>query len=219
MLCICLDMVVSYAAEPAKISRAQAEIFQKHADQTRTLRTEASQSFVCTQTGTLAAGPALLSKARDIVLDAQTAFAKTGPSNLQVSASSKLFSGLLTRNNEARMSLADLTAGNCGDLRTASRGSIYDQERAFAAVSRQESMTFDLKVSSDPAGATITYRRAGDKGYQTHNGRTETTIENLDWAIWFIKLDAAGYVSDERAFNPYTERIPSLHVQLDRVSK
>jgi len=86
------------------------------------------------------------------------------------------------------------------------------------SVASQGALTFDLKVSSDPAGAVVTYRRAGDKDYQPHNRVTETTIENLDWAIWFIRLDAQG-LSAERAFNPYTERIPSLHVRLDSKPK
>jgi hypothetical protein len=214
ILFICLYAAVSYAAEPAKITRAQAEIFQKRADETRGLRTDAPRWFACTPAGALPTAPDLMSKARDIVVRAQADFSRTKPTTLQSSSSSGFFNGLLTRNQELRLSLADVTPRNCDDVRSRSLTTIYDQERGFAFVASQASLTFDLKVTSDPAGATVTYWRAGDTHHQVLNSVTDTMIENLDWAIWFIRLEVPHYAPAERAFDPYRERITALYVHL-----
>jgi hypothetical protein len=212
---VLLHMTVCYAAEPAKITGDQVKVFQTGAEQTGKLRADAPRMVAC-QGGALQAGPDLLKQARSIVVDTETSFTATMPSKVVTTAASRLFRGLLTANDEVRMSLADVTVGNCADVRTASIQNVIDQQRSFMLVASLGAVTFDLRVNSDPTGATITYRRAGDKNYQPYNSITDTTIQNLDWAIWFIKLDANGYASAERTFNPYVDRILSLHVRLEK---
>lgn len=63
--------------------------------------------------------------------------------------------------------------------------------------------TFNLRVISYPEGsADVFYKRTGDQ-YKKHHEPTDTTIENLYYAVWKIKVSKPKCKSQEKDFDPF----------------
>jgi hypothetical protein len=75
-------------------------------------------------------------------------------------------------------------------------------------------LTFTLGLISHPDGATVSYRRLGDPSYQTYPRVTDSKIENLAKAVWYIRLQKSGYIDWEGAYDG-TKETEALDVKLE----
>jgi hypothetical protein len=91
---------------------------------------------------------------------------------------------------------------------------VFEQnELAYVTVADAGTLTFDLDVTSSPAGATISYRRRGDS-FRQHPDQTNSVIRALPYAIWNIRFQKQGYRDEEREHDPFREPNHVINVQL-----
>jgi hypothetical protein len=94
-------------------------------------------------------------------------------------------------------------------------GSILHNVKAYNVVASAGKLTFDLEVYSVPEGATISYRLLGD-AYETAPRVTDSKIENLPIAVWYIRLQKTGYRDWEGRYDATTETERSIKGTLRR---
>jgi hypothetical protein len=70
-------------------------------------------------------------------------------------------------------------------------------ERAYDIVAEGGSLTFDLKVTSNPSGAVVSYHRRGDPPHLCPDPTT-AVIPSLPYAVWYVKVEKLGYKAQER---------------------
>jgi TRAP-type C4-dicarboxylate transport system substrate-binding protein len=75
----------------------------------------------------------------------------------------------------------------------------------------------DLQVCSKPDGATVFYRRDGDKYYEKYHILTDTSI-SLEYAAWYIKVKKEKYKPEEKYFNPYHSRRWRVDFELQKIN-
>ncbi len=83
----------------------------------------------------------------------------------------------------------------------------------FKAVAGSESLTFDLEVDSVPQDGDVSYKRTGEP-YTPYSKPTDTTIQNLEYAVWTVRVVKAGYQPQEKQHNPFREPNHVLHFTL-----
>lgn len=88
-------------------------------------------------------------------------------------------------------------------------------ELAYETVANADALTFNLEVTSTPAGARISYRRRGDQ-FTPAPDPTNATIKSLIYAIWIIRVEAPGMVAQEKEHNALNEEYHVLHFDLER---
>ena len=94
---------------------------------------------------------------------------------------------------------------------------IFEQnELAYKTVVDTGTLTFDLDVSSVPAGAAISYRRRGDD-FKSAGSPTNCTIKALPFAIWIVRLEKDGFRAVERDHDPFRESNHVLNIELQKV--
>ncbi len=76
---------------------------------------------------------------------------------------------------------------------------------AYIAVADDGMLTFDLGVRSTPEGAHVSYKLSGDP-YKSHPDQTDTTIQNLEYAIWIIQVRKEEYKDQEKTHDPSREK-------------
>jgi hypothetical protein len=89
-------------------------------------------------------------------------------------------------------------------------------ELAFTVVADSGRMSFDLEVSSTPAGAKISYSRHGDRQPNSYQDLTNCTIHSLPFAIWIVRFEKDGYPSEEREHDPFHASNNTLHVDFKK---
>ncbi len=75
---------------------------------------------------------------------------------------------------------------------------------AYTIVADEESLVFDLDVSSVPPGATVSYARRGDH-FKSAPKLTNCTIKSLVYAIWTVRFEETGYKPVEIEHDPFRE--------------
>ncbi len=90
-----------------------------------------------------------------------------------------------------------------------------DNIAGYLAVAEGGSTGFDLEVSSTPQGATVFYYRVGDSPKEWGKP-TDTTITALAYARWHLRFVKRGYHTIDRPFDGIHDRVPSLHVDLEK---
>ena len=92
---------------------------------------------------------------------------------------------------------------------------MQQNEIAFILAADNQSIYFDLKISSIPAGAKISYHR---KGYPLQDAPepTNCTIKSLVLAKWTIHVEEVGYDSVDREHDPYRDPDHSITVVLNK---
>ncbi len=90
---------------------------------------------------------------------------------------------------------------------------LQENTLAYETVADAESLTFDLDISSEPAGAEISYRRRGDS-YKQNPDETNAVIRTLPYAIWQVRIRKGKYQSVETEHDPYRNKNHAIHVQL-----
>jgi hypothetical protein len=86
-------------------------------------------------------------------------------------------------------------------------------ELAYDIAADAQMLTFDLVVSSIPAGATVSYRRRGDE-FKRATAPTNSTIKALPFAIWIIRFEKDGFRTIEREHDPFREPNHVVNVEL-----
>jgi hypothetical protein len=88
-------------------------------------------------------------------------------------------------------------------------------ELAYNIVAEAGSLTFDLKVASNPSGAVVSYHRRGDPPHQCPDPTT-TMIPSLPYAIWFVRVEKQGYKAQEREHDAIRSTDHVVNVELSR---
>jgi hypothetical protein len=86
-------------------------------------------------------------------------------------------------------------------------------ELAYNLVAETGSLTFDLKVTSNPSGAVVSYHRRGDLPHQCPDPTT-TVIPSLPLAIWYVTVEKQGYKAQEREHDAIRSTDHVLNVEL-----
>jgi hypothetical protein len=88
-------------------------------------------------------------------------------------------------------------------------------ERAYETAASAETLAFDLKVTSSPPGAVISYRRRGDDTYAKASEPTNATVPSLIYAIWIVRVEILNpYSCQEIEHNAVNESYHVLHFDL-----
>jgi hypothetical protein len=74
-------------------------------------------------------------------------------------------------------------------------------------------LTFDLKVTSNPSGAVVSYHRRGDPPHQCPDPTT-TVIPSLPLAIWYVRVEMPGYKAQEREHDAIRSTDHVVNVEL-----
>jgi len=86
---------------------------------------------------------------------------------------------------------------------------------AYNIVGDSGSLTFDLKVTSNPAGAVVSYYRRGDAPHP-YADPTTTMIPSLTYAVWYVKIEKQGYKPQVREHDPFHSSDHVVSVELSR---
>ncbi len=110
---------------------------------------------------------------------------------------------------------ADLAASP-DSVATFAIGSILHNVNAYETAANTARLTFTLKLRTDPQGAKILYRRKPDD-FQPFSDVTNSTIENLPIAVWFVKFQKDGYEETEEVLYDATTQTTPVFVKLKPV--
>lgn len=84
---------------------------------------------------------------------------------------------------------------------------------AYNIVAESGSLTFDLKVTSNPSGAVVSYYRRGDPPH-AYSDPTTAVIPSLPYAIWYVRIEKAGYKPQVREHDPFHSSDHVVNVEL-----
>ena len=90
--------------------------------------------------------------------------------------------------------------GSLDSIATAIIGSILHNINAYETAVNTARLTFTLKLRTDPAGAKIFYRRKPDD-FQSFSDVTNSNIENLPIAVWYVKFHKDGFKEEEITYD------------------
>lgn len=85
-------------------------------------------------------------------------------------------------------------------------------ELAYSLVA-ENGLTFDLRVTSNPSGAVVSYHRRGDPPHQSPD-LTNTVIPSLPCAIWYVRVQKSGYKAQEREHDAIRSSDHVVNVEL-----
>ena len=88
-------------------------------------------------------------------------------------------------------------------------------ELAYNIVAETGSLTFDLKVTSNPSGASVSYYRRGDTPHPCPDPTT-TVIPSLPLAIWYVTVEKPGYKAQEREHDAIRSTDHVVNVELSQ---
>lgn len=91
--------------------------------------------------------------------------------------------------------------------------------QAYGIVTRSGDFTFNLEIASVPQGASISYKRKGDADYTSDGSQTKTILQNLGYAVWFVRAGLPGYKEQEKAHDPFRESNHILTFELEQLPK
>jgi hypothetical protein len=86
---------------------------------------------------------------------------------------------------------------------------------AMALIAGSRRLAFDLEAKSDPQNAKVSYWLAYTKPIE-HHERTNTIIENLAFAIWYLKFELEGYCTEEITYDVFTDTSHVVSVKLKK---
>lgn len=112
-------------------------------------------------------------------------------------ASDAFFGDILNHYSRTSKAVELMTASNIPEVEKAILSDLDRTQSAYLMVADHNSLTFDMKVETDPEGAVITYRREAED-FKTYEDRSNTTIKNLVVATWLVHVELKDYKPDER---------------------
>jgi len=107
-------------------------------------------------------------------------------------------------------------AGSLDNVASFVIGSILHNVNAYETAASKARLTFTLRLRSDPEGAKIFYRRKPDE-FQSFSDVTNSSIENLPIAVWFVKFQKDGYEETEEVPYDATTQTSPVFVKLKPV--
>jgi hypothetical protein len=84
---------------------------------------------------------------------------------------------------------------------------------AYNVVVDTGSLTFDLKIMSNPSGALVSYYRRGDPPHP-YADPTTAVIPSLPYATWYVRVEKQGYKPVVREHDPFHATDHVLIVEL-----
>jgi hypothetical protein len=91
---------------------------------------------------------------------------------------------------------------------------ILDNKVAYELAASSGTMTRDLEVLSEPEGATVSYWQRGDAEPKVLDHETNSQIQNMYRAFYFIQFQKQGYQPIKREFNGNTSTSTYIMVKL-----
>lgn len=88
---------------------------------------------------------------------------------------------------------------------------------ALHMIAETGSDTFTISLKSTPPGATISYKRVGEK-YQDYSSPTDVAQASFPYAMWTFRF-AIGHCEVIKVPNPYIEKSPNLNASMQNCSK
>lgn len=208
-------------AAPVRISAAQAQLlneragaFESLAADTRTKATDlAGKSNLSEATYALHGG---VNRATDAVESLKRDFEERGAkgdSGDQRAATDIFFNSI-----EKNLKYADDFTNQYGMDRFSlakdtTVAALNSTSSLFKVVAASGFLTFDLEVDSDPQDGDVSYKRTGES-YTTYPKQTNTTIQNLAYAVWTVRVVKSGYQPQEKRHDPFRERNHLMHFTL-----
>ena len=199
----------SRPAEPVTITVAQADLLSREARAVADSRTQLVKSLEAVgpfpdQKKTLIAG---IDSAVGAVRRTHERFA---PSVNQRAAADTFFDDWVRQYTTMSNQLAGVEPPGFPSARDATIRLLSDNEKAYAMVAGARSLTFDLLVTSTPAGASVEFKREGDRDYERNPDLTNATLKNLVRAIWIVRA-TRGAETQQKTYNPFRDPNNVLH--------
>jgi len=208
-------------AAPVGISTAQAELlneragaFESLAANTGTKATDwASKSNLNEATYTLHGG---VTRATSAVESLKRDFEERG--DKRDSSDQRAAADIFFDNIEKNLKYADDFTNQYGMdkfsvAKDTTVAALNGTSSVFKAVANSGFLTFDLEVDSDPQDADVSCKRTAGS-YTPHPNQTNTTIQNLAYAVWIIRVVKSGYQPQEKRHDPFRERNHLMHFTL-----
>lgn len=208
--------------EPVRISGDQAALLRRAAEQLdQSLKTLKTSLLPLESQGSFTrARDALITytgKGADNVRATQTEFAKLTRNQQAAEASEVYFSDIRDHYAEAWKGLKELEKPDRNSYPAVRDKTIWALEhnsKAYAVAASKGTLTFDLAVRSDPQDGSVSFKRKGDDDYSPHPDPTNTTIKNLVYAVWYVKVQRDGYQDQEKQHDATREERHELDFKL-----
>ena len=193
-------------AQPVAISPAQGKLLKDELDQSRQRSSRMSARLKVLEAENVLSGlgETLSTRAAEeasAVAKTRAAFLKLAETAPQRQGAQAFFNHFQVRYTALSGDVKQLTSSSYKQMRDRTLQLIDENQRAYEVVAAKESLTFNLEVRSTPGGASLAYKRTGDP-YESHDRPTETTIENLIYAIWTVQA-TLGSTRKEQTHDPY----------------
>jgi hypothetical protein len=143
----------------------------------------------------------------DLRLNYDEALHNLGPSSGRVLPPAGLMNAAFSGKTQQNSSYAILVQATLRPL----EGNVL----AYNIVAESGSLTFDLKVTSNPSGAVVSYYRRGDSPHP-YADPTTVVIPSLPYAIWYVKIEKPGYKPLVREHDPFHSLDHVVNVELSR---
>lgn len=110
----------------------------------------------------------------------------------------------------------EASSANYASVRKQTFALLNYNTNAYTVIAENGSLTFNLVVNSTPQqGSTISFKRKGDPDYTPNGNETNTTIENLVFAEWYVRVELKGYLPKEKLHNAWREKNHFLLFELE----
>jgi hypothetical protein len=143
----------------------------------------------------------------DLRLNYDEALHNLGPSSGRVLPPAGLMNAAFSGKTQQNSSYAILVQATLRPL----EGNVL----AYNIVAESGSLMFDLKVTSNPSGAVVSYYRRGDSPHP-YADPTTVVIPSLPYAIWYVKIEKPGYKPLVREHDPFHSLDHVVNVELSR---
>jgi hypothetical protein len=202
----------SRPAGPVTVTAAQANLLSQEARAVADRRTQLVKSLGTLET----AGPfseqkkTLIAGVESEVSAVRRTRERFTPSADQRAAADTFFDDWARQYTTISNQLAGLEPAAYPPARDGTIRLLSDNEKAYATVAGTRSLTFDLLVTSTPAGASVEFKREGDRDYERNPDLTNATLKNLVRAIWIVRA-TRGAEAQEKTYNPFRDPNNVLH--------
>ena len=154
-----------------------------------------------------------VSTASDATREAQSQFNALSENEGQKQAGDVFFGDILGRYSQLSRDIDGLEEKSYPAVKKNTILALELNAKAYETVADAGAETFDLEVDSFPQDAAVSYKRKGDP-YKDHPRPTNTTIENLVYAVWTVRARKQGFQDQEKLHDPFNEKNHVVHFDL-----
>jgi hypothetical protein len=171
------------------------------------------KNFVINYPGLQSALAESIANASEVVSQNQSTFNELSENEHQKQAAEVFFGDIRTRYDITSQKIEGLGEASYSTVRNETLRALELNAQAYETVAAIGTETFDLEITSTPPTADISYKRAGES-YGDSGRITPTTILNLVYAVWTIRLRKQGFEDQEKTHDPYREKNHVVHFDL-----